>query len=327
VISEDFRRLTDPFRSELLVHCYRMLGSIHDAEDQLQETLIRAWRSYDRFDGRSSARTWLYRIATNECLRALAKRGHRPLPSGLGEPTADVTAPLITGVPETPWLQPIPDALFDIDPVDPASVVVSRAGLRLALIAALQYLPARQRAVLILRDVLGWRAAEVAELLDMSTVAVNSALQRARTQLKDVTEDDVREPTDPGRRALLDQYAAAFANADVPALMALLTEDAVLEMPPYLTWFAGRAAIGEFFASVVFREQGEIRMVPTRANGQLALVPYKLRDGVLRAHSIQVLTFAGSHVARVTAFQDPALFPTFGLSLTLPALVGDVHAR
>ncbi|HEX4704225.1 MAG TPA: sigma-70 family RNA polymerase sigma factor [Pseudonocardiaceae bacterium] len=327
MISEDFRQFTDPFRPELLVHCYRMLGSIHDAEDQLQETLIRAWRSYDRFDGRSSARTWLYRIATNECLRALAKRGRRPLPSGLGGPTADPNAPLITAVPETPWLQPIPDAMFDIDPVDPASVVVSRAGTRLALIAALQYLPARQRAVLILRDVLGWRAAEVAELLDMSTVAVNSALQRARTQLKDVTEDDVREPTDPDRRALLDQYATAFANADVTALMALLTEDVVLEMPPYLTWFTGRGAIGEFFTTVVFREPSQIRMVPTKANNQLAVVPYRGHDGVLRPHSIQVLTFAGAHIARITSFQDPALFPTFGLPPTLPALVGEVHAR
>jgi len=201
--SEDFARLTGPFREELLAHCYRMLGSVQDAEDQVQETLLRAWRSYGGFEGRSSVRTWLYRIATNACLRALENRVRRPLPSGLGAPAQEAgTAP---GAPRTevPWLEPIPDALFGTAPADPAAVVVSRTSMRLALIAALQYLPPRQRAVLILRDVLRWRAAEVAGLLGISTVAVNSLLQRARAQLELAApaEDAIREPTRPADRA------------------------------------------------------------------------------------------------------------------------------
>ena len=182
-VSEDFARLTDPFRPELLAHCYRMLGSVHDAEDQVQETMIRAWRSYGEFEGRASLRTWLYRIATNACLRALENGSHRPLPSGLAGPGEYPEAPLTAARPEVPWLQPIPDTLVSTGSADPADIAASRQGTRLALIAALQYLPARQRAVLILRDVLRWRAAEVADLLGTTTIAVNRMLQRARTRL------------------------------------------------------------------------------------------------------------------------------------------------
>ncbi len=244
--SEDFAHLTDPFRAELLAYCYRMLGSVHEAEDQVQETLIRAWRSYGSFRGQASLRTWLYRIATNACLRALENRNRRPLPSGLGGPGDDPLGELAAVRPEVPWLQPVPDALFGTQPADPAAVVVSRQSMRLALIAALQYLPARQRAVLILRDVLGWRAAETAELLGATTTAVNSVLQRARERLAQVSpaEEDIREPTDPADRALLGRYAAAFENADVTALTALLREDATLEMPPQPVWFAGREPVG-----------------------------------------------------------------------------------
>jgi RNA polymerase sigma-70 factor (ECF subfamily) len=320
--SEDFARLTDPFRAELLAYCYRMLGSIHDAEDQLQETLIRAWRSYGGFEGRASLRTWLYRIATNACLRALENRGRRPLPSGLGAPAEDPTAPLAAARPEVPWLQPIPDTLVRAEPADPASVVVSRASLRLALIAALQYLPARQRAVLILRDVLGWRAAEVAELLGTSTAAVNSVLQRARAQLDRVApaEDELREPEGPEDRALVDRYVAAFENADIAGLMRLLREEAVLEMPPLPTWFAGRAAIGRFLAAQVIDEAGRFRLIPVAANGQRGLATY-LRDheGVYRAHAIAVLTIAGSGIERITLFNDEELFPVFGMPATFPA--------
>src|SRR6202034_1421620 len=181
--SEDFARLTEPFRPELLAHCYRMLGSVHDAEDQVQETLIRAWRSYGDFEGRSSVRTWLYRIATNACLRALENSSRRPLPSGLGAPGDDPAAPAGPERAEIPWLQPMPDVLVSAGPADPSAIVTSRASMRLALIAALQYLPPRQRAVLILRDVLDWRAAEVAELLGVTTIAVNGMLQRARARL------------------------------------------------------------------------------------------------------------------------------------------------
>jgi RNA polymerase sigma-70 factor (ECF subfamily) len=232
--ADEFARLTEPFRAELLAHCYRMLGSVQDAEDQVQETMVRAWRSLRQFEGRSSLRTWLYKIATNACLRAIENRSRRPLPSGLGAPSADPDGPLGGERLEVPWLQPIPDALFVATPADPAEVAVSRQNMRLALIAALQYLPPRQRAVLILRDVLGWRAAEVAELLDASTAAVNSALQRARAQLDHtaLAQSEIREPADTAQRALVDQYAAAFENADVAGLIGLLREDAVFEMPP-----------------------------------------------------------------------------------------------
>ena len=253
--SEEFARLSDAFRPELLAHCYRMLGSVHDAEDQVQETLVRAWRSYGEFEGRASLRTWLYRIATNACLRALENRGRRPLPSGLGGPRDDPAAPPDGPTSEIAWLQPIPDAMFVPEAADPAATVASRQSMRLALVAALQYLPPRQRAVLLMRDVLRWRAAEVAEMLDTTTAAVNSTLQRARAQLEQVApaEDDVYEPSDPQQRALLDRYATAFENADVPGLMELLRADAVFEMPPQRMWFAGREPIGCFLATWVFR--------------------------------------------------------------------------
>ena len=313
--SDDFARLTDPFRAELLAYCYRMLGSVHDAEDQLQETLIRAWRSYSGFRGQSSLRTWLYRIATNACLRALENRARRPLPSGLGAPGEDTAAPLPGARPEVPWLQPMPDALLRREQDDPASIVTSRTSMRLALIAALQYLPPRQRAVLILRDVLGWRAAEVAALLGTTTAAANSVLQRARAQLDRAgpAEDDLREPADPDDRALLDRYAAAFENADIAALMRVLREDAVLEMPPLPVWFAGRAQVGRFLGAQVLREPGQFRLFPVAANGQPAFAAYlREPDGVHRAHGITVLTVAGPGVARITSFNDPALFPVFG---------------
>jgi RNA polymerase sigma-70 factor (ECF subfamily) len=323
--SEDFARLADPFRGELLAHCYRMLGSVEDAEDQVQETMIRAWRSYGEFEGRASLRTWLYRIATNACLRALENRSRRPLPSGLAGPGDDPDKPLAAARPEVPWLQPFPDALLadgSHDLADPASIVASREGMRLALIAALQYLPARQRAVLILRDVLGWRAAEVAELLGTSTAAVNSVLQRARARLEQVAPaaEELREPADPDDRVLLGRYAAAFENADITTLMKLLRDDAVVEMPPVPTWFAGREMVATFFESQVLGQPGDFRMFPTAANGQPALAAYQRgRDGAHHAHAIQVFTITGSGVARIVSFNDPGLFTIFGLPQVLPA--------
>jgi RNA polymerase sigma-70 factor, ECF subfamily len=318
---EDFARLAEPLRAELLAYCYRMLGSVEDAEDQVQETLIRAWRSYGEFEGRASLRTWLYRIATNACLRALENRSRRPLPSGLGGPGQNPDAPLASARPEVPWLQPFPDAWLGARPADPADVAVSRVSLRLALIAALQYLPPRQRAVLIFRDVLGWRAAEVADLLGTTTAAVNSTLQRARAQLHQAApaEDSIREPADRAVRDLLARYAAAFETADVAALTALLREDAVLEMPPQPSWFAGRDQIGRFMAARVLRRPGDFRLIPASANGQPALAAY-LRDpdGVLRAHAIQVLTVASSGVARIVSFNDPGLLAVFGLPAVFP---------
>ncbi|MEU0437440.1 sigma-70 family RNA polymerase sigma factor [Streptomyces sp. NPDC006290] len=315
---DDFVRLTDPYRRELLAHCYRMLGSVDDAEDLVQETYLRAWRSYDGYEGRASLRTWLYRIATNTCLTALEGRGRRPLPTGLGGPGAAPEEPLRAPATDIPWLQPLPDTL-----VDPATVVAARGSLRLALVAALQNLPARQRAVLILRDVLAWRASEVAALLDTSTAAVKSTLQRARARLDEVApeEDLVVEPDGADDRELLDRYVKAFENADMGSLLSLLRDGVELEMPPHLEWFSGKKDVLRFLRVRVLsgREAGWIRMLPVRANGQPAVAAYERGvDGVLRAHSVQVLTVEERGVARLTVFLDPGLFAAFGLPRILP---------
>src|SRR6516162_2029145 len=314
-VSEDFTSATGRFRGELLAHCYRMLGSADEAEDLVQETYLRAWRSYAGFEGRSSVRTWLYRIATNVCLTALERRGRRPLPSGLGAPSGDPETPVIAG-PEVPWLQPFPDVLLAGRREDPAAVAASRAGIRLAFVAALQHLSARQRAVLILRDVLEWPAAQVADLLDTTTTAVNSGLRRARAQLARAlpAEDELAEPAEPGSRALLDRFAAAIENADASALSQLLAQDVALEMPPVLTWFAGRQAVVAFTASHLLAEPGALRLVPVRANGQPAFAVYRRGSGgTYRAHAVQVLTVTAAGIARIVAFTDPRVFATFGL--------------
>jgi len=285
----------------------------------VQETYLRAWRSYGGFEGRSSARTWLYRIATNACLTAIERRGRRPLPSGLGGPSQDPAAPL-DGPPEVPWLRPMPDALLAAERLDPAAVAASRAGVRLAMVAALQYLPARQRAVLILRDVLNWPAVEVANLLDTTTTAVNSGLRRARAQMARVlpAEDEVAEPAEPDLRALLDRFAAAFENGDMIALAALLREDVALEMPPLATWFSGRETALGYLALNMFATAGRARMVPAAANGQPAFAVY-LRDvdGVYRAHAMIVLTLSGALITRIVIFLEPGLFRLFGLASEL----------
>lgn len=306
----DFAAETEPFRPELLAHCYRLLGSIHDAEDLVQETYLRAWRGFGRFEGRSSVRRWLYKIATTACLTALATRARRPLPSGLGAPADDHRVTVAAAEPSVPWLQPVPDALLD-----PAAITAGRAGVRLAFIAALQLLPARQRAVLTLRDVLAFPAADVAGILDTTTGAVDSALRRARTRLAEaaLAEDDVAEPGEPARRTLLDSYVDAFVRADPGALVTLLRADVELEMPPIPTWFTGRDAVVGFLASRVLRE-GRWHLVPTRANGQPALVEYARTESGFEAHGVQVLTLAGDRIARITAFNDPALVPAFGLA-------------
>ncbi len=312
----DFLGPEDPYRAELLAHCYRMLGSVHDAEDLVQETYLRAWRSYHSFEGRSSVRTWLYRIATNVCLTALENRGKRPLPTGLGSPSSDPVGEL-TSQPEVPWLEPIPDALVGNDPSDPATVVTERESIRLAFIAALQHLPPRQRAVLILRDVLRWRAAEVAELLGMTTVAVNSALQRARAQLGQVqpSPDDVVAPPTPEQRQLLERYVAAFESYDIDAIVSMFTEDAVWEMPPFTGWYEGADSIGRLISThCPASGAGDMLMVPTAANGQPAFGLYmRGEDGVHRAFQLQVLTMVDGKVSHVGCFFDTSLFPTFGL--------------
>jgi RNA polymerase sigma-70 factor, ECF subfamily len=319
-VSEDFTGLTSHFRGELLAHCYRMLGSVDEAEDLVQETFLRAWRSYEAFEGRSSIRTWLYRIATNVCLTAIERRARRPLPSGLGAPTDDPEAPL-EAAREVPWLQPLPDALITQDR-DPADVTASRAGVRLAFVAALQYLSARQRAMLILRDVLEWPAADVAELLGTTTTAVNSGLRRARAQLAQAmpVEDDLAEPADAEQRAVLERFAAAIEGADASALAELLRADAVLEMPPFLTWFAGRDAVAGFVGSQLLSAPGDLRLVPVSANGQPAFAVYRRGDrGAYHAHALQVLTLAATRIARIVAFSEVRRFTSFGLPSKYPA--------
>jgi RNA polymerase sigma-70 factor (ECF subfamily) len=299
-----------------------MLGSVHEAEDLVQETYLRAWRAYPGFDEeRASLRTWLYRIATNACLTALKSRGRRPLPSGLGAPGDDPQQPLQSR-PDVPWLEPLPDVMLDAAPGDPAAIVTSRAGIRLAFIAALQHLPPRQRAVLILRDVLAWRAAEVAGLLGTTTAAVNSALQRAHAQLAQVApaEDEVAEPGEAEQRELLDRYVAAFVNGDIPSLGRLLADDAVLDMPPYLTWFRGRDAVTGFLASKIPPLYRARQLIRIRANGQPAVASYRPgADGNFHAHSVHVLTVTAAGIERITAFLDPGLFAAFGLPPVLPA--------
>jgi RNA polymerase sigma-70 factor, ECF subfamily len=316
----EFAALADPYRQELLAYCYRMLGSVHDAEDQVQETMLKAWRSYDDFEGRSSLRTWLYRIATNSCLRALETRSRRPLPADLSDPAADPYGVLAADRPEFPWLQPFPDAGVAVS--DPAAVITARASTRLALIAALQYLPGRQRAALILRDVLGWHAAEVADLLGVSAAAANSALQRARARLAEagLTEDELSEPAEAADRILLDKYAAAFETADVAALTELLRADAALEMPPQPYWFSGRDQVLRFLQSRVLTVPGKFRLVATAANGQPAFAAYlRADDGQYLAHAIQVLTVRAGRIARIVSFNDGRLLAAFGLPDRLDA--------
>ncbi|MEZ0092546.1 RNA polymerase subunit sigma-70 [Streptacidiphilus sp. EB129] len=307
----EFTTLAEPFRPELLAHCYRILGSIHDAEDLVQETYLRAWRAFDGFEGRSSVRRWLYKIATMACLTALETRSRRPLPSGLGAPSDDHRVAVAPREPTTAWLQPAPDSRFGAD--DPASVVAARTGVRLAFIAALQYLSARQRAVLTLRDVLGFRTAEVAEMLDTTTAAVDSALRRARARLADAgpVADDLAEPDEAIRRRLLDDYVDAFTRADPAALVDLLRADVELEMPPTPTWFTGRRAVLGFLSARVLRVD-LWRMTPTRANGQPAFVVHNHAGaGRYEPYGIQVLTLHGDRIARITAFNDPTLVPAF----------------
>jgi len=318
----EFERLALPYRRELLAHCYRMLGSADEAEDLVQETYLRAWRSYDGFEGRSSLRTWLYRIATSACLTALEGRDRRPMPAGLAGPSDDPGHPLAAARPDIPWLQPLPDAALEPGPDDPADTVSVRAGLRLALVAAMQHLPPRQRAVLILRDVLAWRAAEVADALDMTTAAVNSALQRARAQLAaaGLTEDDVTDALDPGDRALVDRYVAAFQAADVAGLLAILRDDVTLQMPPVPTWFAGRDAVARFVAHACGALHAGGFTVPVAANRQAGFALYVPdgRGGHV-AHSIQLLAVREGAVARIDSFVDPAQFAAFGLPVAVDA--------
>jgi RNA polymerase sigma-70 factor (ECF subfamily) len=309
------------YRRELLAHCYRMTGSLHDAEDLVQETYLRAWKSYDGFQGRSSVRTWLYRIATNTCLTALDGRQRRPLPSGLGQPASDPYGEIVSH-PEVPWLEPMPDSPQE-DASDPSVIVGSRESVRLAFIAALQHLPARQRAVLVLRDVLQWKAAEVGAAIGASTAAVNSLLQRARAQLEAVgpKEDDaVVAPEDPDAQDLLGRYIAAFEAYDIDKLVELFTAEAVWEMPPFDGWYVGPEAIGALSRDKCPAEEaGDMRLLPTTANGQPAAAMYMINheSGVHEPFQLHVLNISPEGVTHVVAFLDTTLFEKFGLPASL----------
>jgi RNA polymerase sigma-70 factor (ECF subfamily) len=317
-----FAAETERFRRELLAHCYRMVGSAHDAEDLVQETYLRAWRSYAGFEGRASMRSWLYKIATNVCLTALESRRIRVLPSGLAGPYDGPDRPPRPSAPgEASWLEPLPQEWIAPAADDPADVVVARESVRLALIASLQHLPSRQRAVLILREVLAFPAAETAEILGTTTTAVKSALQRARARLDELEGDpgELLEPTDQRARALLEGYIAAFERSDAGLLEQVLRADATLEATPFRDWAAGRARCIHLLAAYVLGTPGNWRMIPTTANGQsAAAVYYRDAGGVLRASGVVVLAATVTGISRVVEFHDPALVATFSFPGTLP---------
>jgi RNA polymerase sigma-70 factor (ECF subfamily) len=314
----DFSTHAEPYRRELLAHCYRMTGSLHDAEDLVQETLLRAWKAYDRFEGKSSMRTWLHRIATNTCLTALEGRQRRPLPTGLGTPSSEPTAELVERR-EVPWLEPLPE-LTD-DPADPSVIVGSRESVRLAFVAALQHLSARQRAVLLLRDVLQWKAAEVAEAIGATTVAVNSLLQRARTQLEAVgpsSGDRLEAPDSPDAQDRLARYIAAFEAYDIDRLVEIFTAEAIWEMPPYTGWYQGpRDIITLIHQQCPAESPGDMRMIPLVANGQPAAAMYMRAGGVQLPFQLHVLDMRADGVSHVVAFLDDTLFAKFGLPQSL----------
>jgi RNA polymerase sigma-70 factor (TIGR02960 family) len=314
-----FRELTDPHRRELQLHCYRILGSLQDAEDMLQETLLAAWRGLDRFEGRASLRAWLYRIATNRCLNALrAKRRQEatPMPD-LPEPTR---------LAEPIWLEPYPDVLLEGIPdhaPGPDARYEAKESMELAFVAGLQHLPPRQRAVVVLRDILGFRVAEVADIMDVTEGAVKGALQRARATLDarfSVRDrDDVQRPSSPHERELAARFAESIETGDVEGMVALLTDDAWLTMPPQPVEYQGHAAIEAFLRHRARVQGAPLRVVATRANTQPALgcyLPLPHTD-IARAYGLVVLTLEASQISAVTWFSDSSLFPQFGLPRTI----------
>jgi RNA polymerase sigma-70 factor (TIGR02960 family) len=322
---EAFRELTDPYRRELQVHCYRILGSVQDAEDMVQETLLAAWRGLERFEERASLRAWLYRIATNRCLNALRDGARRPN----GRPSPEIASdwPEPTRRADPVWVQPYPDALLEgVEDLDagPDARYEAKEAVTLAFVTGLQRLPPRQRAVLVLRDVLGFRAAEVAEMLDVGEASVTSALQRARAALDGRLEPGDLEraplPRSPEERELVGRFADAFESGDVDGVVALLTDDAWLRMPPEPLEYQGHASIARFLSTVPAGGRlDRFRLVATRANVQPAFGFY-LKDpqsAIARAAGILVLTLEGERISAMTAFHDTSVFPHFGLPRTL----------
>jgi RNA polymerase sigma-70 factor (ECF subfamily) len=315
-----FAAETRPYRRELLAHCYRMVGSAHDAEDLVQETFLRAFRAYQSFEGSASMRSWLYKIATNVCLTALKARQIRVLPSGLGPSYDGPDRPATVVAPgEVSWLEPVPDAWFATTADDPDTIVVARETLRLALIASLQYLPARQRAIFLLREVLAFSAEDTADILGTTTAAVKSGLQRARARVDEMTPEPeaLLEPSDPRALQLLQGYMAAFERSDATLLLEVLRADVMLEATPFRDWVTGRVKCIQMLERYVLGVRGDWRLLPTTANRAPAAALYR-RDanGVLRAYGIVVLAPTPTGVSRVTAFHDPALVALFGFQDT-----------
>jgi RNA polymerase sigma-70 factor, ECF subfamily len=324
VAAPDLERTLEQHRAELTGYCYRMLGSSFEAEDAVQETMVRAWRGFDRFEGRSALRSWLYRIATNVCLDMIQGRQRRALPMDLvssssGESEAGPR------LPESKWIQPIPDGRAMKPTEDPAEVTESRETIRVAFIAALQHLPARQRAVLILREVLRWKASEVAELLDTSVVSVNSALQRARATLaaSDVADSDVRMPEDDEQRALLARYVDAFERFDIDALVSLLHDDATMSMPPYELWLEGADELRKWLLGAGSGCRGS-RFEAVEANGSPAFAQWRPSGpgGSFEAWAIHVLRVSDGRISGIDFFVDPDLFPLFDLPVRLDQQAG-----
>jgi RNA polymerase sigma-70 factor (ECF subfamily) len=316
-----FDRLIEPYRGELQAHCYRMLGSVQDAEDALQEALLGAWRGLPAFEGRSSLRSWLYRIATNACLKAIERRSKRVLPIDFG-PAADPHdgpgEPLLESV----WLEPYPDERMGVEDgfAAPEARYEQRESVELAFIAALQHLPARQRAVLILREVLGWSAREVADALETTPAGVDSALQRARKTVDERRPEQSQQATlrsldDQELREIVDGFIDAWERDDVDAIAAMLAENATIAMPPRPTWYSGRDAVAAFLSGWALSGEKRWRIVPTRANGQLAFGEYRwdAEKGSMVPHAITVLTLEGRRIKEITAFLTPEAFGRFGL--------------
>jgi RNA polymerase sigma-70 factor, ECF subfamily len=316
-----FEQLIAPYRRELEAHCYRMLGSVHDAEDAMQDALLRAWRGIARFEARSSLRSWLYRIATNSSLRLIERRPKRVLPIDHGppaDPHDDLPAPLVESV----WIEPLPDERLALEdgPASPAARYEERESVELAFTAALQHLPPLQRAALILTDVLGFAPGEVAEALEQSPVSVYSALQRARKAADERLPEQSQQATlralgDDALREVVERFVEAWETADVDSIRAMLTEDAVLAMPPWPSWFRGRDVVAEFIALRPLRHDRRWKLVPTWANGQLALASYWSDERrPMEAEGILVLTLGDDgRLSEITAFRDPGLVASFGL--------------
>ena len=318
--TEPLESRLEQYRVELTAYCYRMLGSAFEAEDAVQDAFVRAWRNFDKFEGRSSLRSWLYRIATNVCLDMLTGRERRARPMDLG-PALTADHPLGSPLPEVTWLQPIPDGRVLPVGGDPAAVAEVRESVRLAFVAALQLLPPRQRAVLILREVLKWKASEVAELLDTTVVSVNSALQRARATLaeRNLTTLEANDVVDERQRELLDRYVEAFEAFDIPSLVQLLRDDATMSMPPYPLWLQGADELGAWLRGPGSACRGS-RLAPVEANGAPAFAQWRRdADGNYYAWCIHVLRISRGRIAGIDFFVDEKLFPLFGQPVVVDA--------